>query len=47
MPLNLSGGLAKVLTRTDEALGIYARVAYERGIALSSCIASYEVIRLN
>jgi len=38
------GVLADVLTRTDEATGVYARVADERGVALNACIAAYEAL---
>lgn len=38
------GVLAHVLTRTDEAAGVYARVADERGAALNACIAAYGVV---
>ena len=39
------GVLAHVLARTDQAAGIYARVADERGIALNACIEAYEAVR--
>ncbi|WP_239442026.1 DUF2514 family protein [Saezia sanguinis] len=37
--------LAHVLTRTDQAAGIYARTADERGIALKACNAAYDALR--
>ena len=38
------GVLAHVLTRTDEAAGVYARVADERAVALNACISAYEAL---